>query len=67
MIFFLTLTVRGPFYRKDSKSKKIGGHVVNFWKTDVLYAELNKRREAATGSYSVTGESLQYIYCVFVT
>ena len=34
---------------------------------EVLYAELNERVEAATGSYSVTGDSLQYIYSVPVT
>ena len=32
-----------------------------------MYAELNKRAEAATVSYSVTGDSLQYIYSVSVT
>ena len=32
MIFFLTLTVRGPFHRKDFKWKKIWGYGVNFWK-----------------------------------
>ena len=32
--------------------------------TEVLYAELNEIAEAATGSYSVTGDSLQYIYSV---
>ena len=31
LIFFLTLTVRGPFYRKDFKWKK-WGYGVNFWK-----------------------------------
>ena len=36
-------------------------------KTEVLYAELNERAEAATGSNSVTGDSLQYIYSVLVT
>ena len=36
-------------------------------KTEVLYAELNKKSEAANGSYSVTGDSLQYIYSVPVT
>ena len=36
-------------------------------KTEVLYAELNERAEAATGSYSVTGDSSQYIYSVPVT
>ena len=34
---------------------------------EVLYTELNKRGEAATGSYSVTGDSLQYIYSVPVS
>ena len=33
-----------------------------FEKTEVLYAELNERAETATCSYSVTGDSLQYIY-----
>ena len=36
-------------------------------KTDILYAELNERAEAATGSYSVTGDSLQRICSVPVT
>ena len=36
-------------------------------KTEILCAELNKRAQAATGSYSVTGNSLQYIYSVPVT
>ena len=40
---------------------------VNSWKTEVLHAELNERAEAAKGSYSVTGDSLQYIYSVPVT
>ena len=62
MIFFLTLTVRGPFHRKDFKWKKYGGTGLISEKTEVLYAELNERAEAATGSYSVTGDFLQYIY-----
>ena len=36
-------------------------------KTEVLYAELNERAEVATGSYSVTRDSLQYIYSVSAT
>ena len=60
---FLTLTVRGPFHRKDSNCKKIGGYGVNKQK----YAELNERAEAATDSYSVTSDSLHYIYSVLVT
>ena len=34
---------------------------------EVLYAEVNERAEAATGSYCVTGDSLQYIYSLHVT
>ena len=72
MSFFLTLTVRGPFHRRWKKWL-ISGLIseknwVNFWKkTEVSYAELNERAEAANGSYSVTGDSLQYIYSVPVT
>ena len=36
-------------------------------KKEVLYAKLNERAEAATGRYSVTCHSLQYIYSVPVT
>ena len=38
--------------------KKYGGTGLISEKTEVLYAELNERAEAATGSYSVTGDSL---------
>ena len=62
--FFLTLTVRGPFHRKEFKWKKYESTGLISDKTEVLYAELNERVEAATGSYSVTGDSLQYIYYV---
>ena len=65
--FFQTLTVRGPFQKK--KKKKKGGYGINFLKKKkkkALYAELNKRVEAATSSYSATGEFLQYIYSVLV-
>ena len=34
---------------------------------EVLYTELNKRAEAATNSYSVTGDSLQHIHSVPVS
>ena len=44
--------------------KQIGGTRLISEKTDILYAELNERAETATGSYSVTGDSLQYIYSV---
>ena len=36
-------------------------------KTEVLYAELNERSEAAISSYSVKGDFLQYIHSVLVT
>ena len=42
--------------------KKYGSARLISEKTEVLYAERNERAEAATGSYSVTGNSLQYIY-----
>ena len=42
--------------------KKYEGTGLISEKTKVLYAELNERAEAATGSYSVTGDSLQHIY-----
>ena len=47
--------------------KKNGGTGIISEKTEVLYVELNERAEAVTGSYSVTGDSLQYIYSVPVT
>ena len=67
IFFFLTLTVRGPFYRKDSKRKKLRVTGLIFEQIEVLYAELNERVEAVTSSYSVTCDSLQYIYSVSVT
>ena len=36
-------------------------------KIEVLYIELNERAEAATSSYSGTGDSLQHIYAVPVS
>ena len=66
MIFFLTLTERGLFHRKDFKWKKIGGMGLISEKTEALYAELNKSAEAATSSYSATGNFLQYICAVLV-
>ena len=44
--------------------KKYRGRGLISEKAEVLYAELNERAEAAIGSYSVTGDSLQYIYSV---
>ena len=64
MIFSVTLTFRGPFQRKVFKWKKYGGAGLISEKAEFFYAELNERAEAATGSYSVTGDFLQYIYSV---
>ena len=44
--FFLTLTVR------KKKCKKYGGTELFSEKTEAMHAELNKRAEAATSSYS---------------
>ena len=49
---------------RSLSEKKYGGTVLISEKTEVLYIELNKRVEAAIGSYSGTGDSLQYIYSV---
>ena len=58
MIFFLTLTVGGPFLKKDFKLKKICGTGLISEKTEALYAELNERVEAATTNYSITDDFL---------
>ena len=47
--------------------KKYGGTGLISEKPEVLYAELNERAEAATGSYSVTGDSLHDICSVPVS
>ena len=49
------------------KRKNFGGAGLNSEKTEVLYAELYKKAEAATGKYPVTGDFLQYIYSVLMT
>ena len=67
MIFFLTLTIRGPFHRKDFKRKKYGGTRLISGKTEVLYTDFKERAEAATVNYSGTGDSIQYIYHVPVS
>ena len=70
MISFLTLTVRGPFHRKDFKQKikiKNRGTRLISEKREAFYAEFNKIAEAATSSYSVTDDFLQYIYSVPLT
>ena len=46
--------------------KKYRGTELVSEKTEALFAELNQRVEAATSSYSATGEFLQYIYSMLV-
>ena len=47
--------------------KKIWGYEFSFWKNvSFVYAEFNITVEAATSSYSATGEFLRYIYSVLV-
>ena len=67
MIFFLTLTVRGLSIGRILSEKNEGIQGKFLKKMEVLYVELNNKAEAATGSYSVTGDSLQYIYSVPVS
>ena len=44
--------------------KKYGGTELLSEKTEALHAELNKRAEATTSSYSADVDFLQYIYSV---
>ena len=49
-----------------SLRKKYWGTGLVSGKMEALYAELNETVEAATSSYSATGEFLRYIYFVLV-
>ena len=44
----------------------MGGAGLISQKMEALFVELNQRAEAATSSYSATGDFLQYIYSVLV-
>ena len=66
-IFFLTLTVRRTFNRKDFTWKKYGGTGLFPEKMEAMDAELNEIAEAATGSYSAAVHFWYYIYLVLVT
>ena len=61
------MTVRGTFRKKDFQWKNIRGYRFNFWRNGSFVRNLNEKAEAATDSYSVTGDSLQFIYSVHVT
>ena len=50
--FFLTLTVRSPFHRKNFKWRGYGSAGLRSKETEGLHAELNERAEAATNVYS---------------
>ena len=47
--------------------KKYEGTGLISEKAEVLYTELNERAEAATGGYSGSDNSLQYLYSVHVS
>ena len=64
--FFLTLTVRRPFHRKNFKWRGYGSTGLRSEETEGLHAELNERAEAATSIYSAAAYFLQYIYLVLV-
>ena len=51
---------------KILSEKKYGGRELVSEKTEALFAELNKRVEAATSCYSATGKFLRYIYSMLV-
>ena len=64
--FFLTLTVRRPFHRKDFKWRGNGSMELLSEETEALHAELSKRAEAATSIYSTAADFLQCICLVLV-
>ena len=66
MIFFLTLTFRGPFPRKFFKGKRYGGTGLLSEKWKFCMHKFNERVEAATSSYSAADDFLQYIYSMIM-
>ena len=62
--FFLTLTVRRPFHRKNFKWRGYGSTGLCSEETEALHAELNERAKAATSIYYAV--ILQYIYLLLV-
>ena len=64
--FFLTLTVRRPFHRKNFKWSGYRSTGLRSEETEGLHTELNERAEVATSIYSAAAYFLQYIYLVLV-
>ena len=62
--FFLTLTVRRPFHKKNFKWRGYGSTGLCSEETEALHAELNERAKAATSIYYAV--ILQYIYLLLV-
>ena len=62
--FFLTLTVRRSFHRKNFKWRGYGSTGLHSEETEALHAELNERAEAATSIYYAV--IVQYIYLLLV-
>ena len=67
IFFFLTWLSKDLSIGRILSEKKYGGTGLISEKNEVLYIELKDRAEAATGSYSGTGDSLQHIYSVPVS
>ena len=64
--FFLWLSEDLSIERILIEKKKYGFTGLISEKPEALYAKLNKRPEAATKTYSTTGDFLQYLYSVLV-
>ena len=62
--FFLTLTVRRPFHKKNFKWRGYGSTGLCSEETEALHADLNERAKAATSIYYAV--ILQCIYLLLV-
>ena len=66
MCTYLKIETEDHSIGRSSSEKEYEGTWLVSEKTEVLYAELNERVEAASSSYPATDEFLHYIYSVFV-
>ena len=66
MCMYFKTETEGHSIGRSLSETKYGGTGLVSEKTEALYAELNKRVEAANSSYSVTGEFLHCIYSMLV-